>query len=132
MINSSTELENLHVSPPDAKPMLCAVCFSDELPLSELEGYEGLCVACECQKMCDELEAKWNKELIIYEKRTGEKLDFNEFYYECQAGNVAKANLKRLPELKSCYEDAIMDLEFYKNENKQLELNFYGDDNLPF
>ena len=25
MINSSTELENLHVSPPDAKPVLCAV-----------------------------------------------------------------------------------------------------------
>jgi len=28
MINSSTELENLHVSPPDAKPVLYAVCFN--------------------------------------------------------------------------------------------------------
>lgn len=128
----STKVQNIDFSPHSSNAMLCAVCFSDELPLSELEGYEGLCVACECQKMCDELEAKWNKELSIYEKRTGEKLDFNEFYYECQSGNVDKANLKRLPELKSCYEDAIMDLEFYKNESKQLELNFYGDDNLPF
>ena len=29
MINSSTELENLHVSPPDAKPMLPAVPSSE-------------------------------------------------------------------------------------------------------
>ena len=27
MINSSTELENLQVSPPDAKPLLCAIKF---------------------------------------------------------------------------------------------------------
>lgn len=88
--------------------MLCAACGSDELPLSELEGYRGLCLACECNKMNDELETKWSKELAVYEKRTGERLNFNEFYYKCENGNVDKANLKGLPELKSCYEDAMI------------------------
>lgn len=141
MIDMETELQhsiNVHseqFAPPDAKPMLCAVCHSDELPLSELEGYEGLCLGCECNKMNEELEAQWSKELAIYEKRTGQKLDFNEFYYECEKGNVDKANLKRLPELKSCYEDAMMNIAFYEQEyrqRQQLELKFDGEDDLPF
>jgi len=120
---------------PDGYTLLCAVCHSDELPLSELEGYEGLCLGCECEKMNAELEAQWSKELAVYEKRTGQKLDFNEFYYECESGNVDKANLKRLPELKSCYEDAMMNIAHYEYESRQrqqLELNFNGDDDLPF
>src|SRR5690606_29886544 len=133
-LQHSTNVHSEHVAPPDAKPMLCAVCNSDELPLSELEGYEGLCLGCECNKMNEKLEEKWSKELAIYEKRTGQKLDFNEFYNECEKGNVDKANLKRLPELKSCYEDAMMNIAFYEQEywqGQELELKFYGVTYLP-
>lgn len=112
----------------------CIVCKSNDLPLSDLKGYEGLCSACECAKMVEEIELKWQKELAIYEKRTGQKFKFNEFYYECQKGKIDKSKLTRLPELKSCYEDAIMNIKLQENANKtkQLELNFNGQNDLPF
>jgi len=118
---------------PDSS-LLCEVCHSSDLPLSDIVGYEHVCIGCECEIMDQELEAKWNSELIIYEKRTSQKLDFNEFYYECFAGKVDKSNLKRLPELKSCYEDAMMNLKFYESEdlkNKQLSISFEHD-GMPF
>lgn len=112
--------------------LLCAVCHCDELPLSQQEGYEGLCLSCEDEKRDAELEAQWSKELALYEKRTGQKLDFNEFYYECEAGNVDKENLKRLPEMKSCYEDAMVNIAYESRQRQQLEINFNGAHDLPF
>lgn len=91
-----------------------------------------MCDACSAEKMCQELEEQWAKELLVYEKRTGEKLDFNEFYYECQAGNVDRKKLKGLKELKSCYDDAKAEMD-YLNEpiDRQMSLNFEQND-LPF
>lgn len=133
-MNETTNFKEPSAAQIAGSDMLCEVCHSDELPLSEIKGYEHVCIGCECEIMDQKLESKWNDELSIYEQRTGQKLDFNEFYYECFAGKIDKSNLNRLPELKSCYEDAMMNLKFSESEdlkNKQLSINFEND-GMPF
>lgn len=111
----------------------CPICEGTELDESDIEGYAGMCDGCACEKMNQELEEQWEKELLIYEKRTGVKLDFNEFYFACQAGEVDKKKLRGLKELKDCYECSLDHVaEIYRpcEADAQMELNF--DDKLPF
>ena len=74
MINSSTELENLHVSPPDAKPLLCEVLSKLALKGYQIKLLVGLRDAVngygwhtryyvevvECVEFCPKCRAKWN------------------------------------------------------------------------
>lgn len=112
---------------------VCPICHDDWLPESEDPKYKGMCVSCDAERHCKELEAKWDKELNIYKKRTGIEYDFEGFWYAIQRGEVNKSDLKRLPELKSIYEDALGYLKELEQDgfDPQLELNFDGND-LPF
>lgn len=109
--------------------IICLNCGSKDYPLSELKGYEGLCIPCECEKMNDEFDKQAENELNIYKNRTGQKYDFNNFYWACQDELILIDNLKKLPMLKEIYTDV-------KNEQKrqdetQLQLDFFQND-LPF
>lgn len=111
---------------------MCKICHSNDLELSENKGYENICIGCECQIDADKLEAKWNKELSVYEKRTGLKLDFDEFCNECWEERINIENLHRLPELKSVYEQNKYEREeYFRPRNPQQEFEFEPND-LPF
>lgn len=108
---------------------VCQKCEKNELPLSDVKGYEHLCLACEAEQMANELEDQWNKELAIFKERTGRDLNFDQFYYNCGI-DIDPNDLKGLPELKLCYDDAIMNIEYYNQDpDPQTELDFDG---LPF
>jgi hypothetical protein len=93
---------------------------------------DGVCLPCQCQNDCEESERIWESELLKYEKRTGIKYDFNEFYFACEAGDIDKKNLRGLKELRSCYSDAILNVKFYREESKINQLELFQDNDLPF
>lgn len=112
----------------------CPVCHSEEFYQSDMEGYTDMCDCCACNKLNEDTEAKQNKELAIFKKRTGIEYTYNDFMDACMVGEVNKADLKRLPELKETLEWCNGILWEYEQMNKaQPELNFEGDSNsLPF
>jgi hypothetical protein len=74
---------------------------------------EEECPACECERTIKELEDTWNRELVIYEKRSGNKYDYYQFFDAALAGNVDKKHLRGLPELKLCLQHANYLIEEY-------------------
>jgi hypothetical protein len=95
---------------------------------------EEECPGCECERTIKELEDQWNSELEIFYQRTDWKLDFNEFYYFAEAGEIARMNLVGLPGLQENYDYAMDNLKTYQQEeydyaNRQLSL---FNDGLPF
>ena len=111
---------------------ICPICGDDSLEECTIEGYTGMCDACSCNKMSDELEAKWAKELDIYFKRTGDKVDIDDFYHWCMNGDVSIKDLRNLPELKSFYHQATDYLKAVNYKpSPQLEIDFDKND-LPF
>jgi RNA polymerase subunit RPABC4/transcription elongation factor Spt4 len=110
----------------------CPNCGDTEFGKCDWKGYEHLCIACASETFANNLEIKWNKELAIYEKRTGQKLDFNQFYLACQAGEVDRNNLKRLPELRGNYDEAMSDLAHYDDPIDPQGDLFMQENDLPF
>ncbi|MCP9290021.1 hypothetical protein [Gracilimonas sediminicola] len=50
----------------------CANCDNSyDLPLSDFEGYEHLCLACEAHLMSEEYEEEWGRQLRLLERFTG-------------------------------------------------------------
>lgn len=114
--------------------ILCSKCRDYEM--SEIEGYKHLCVACACSEMDQEYEKKWEKELSIYETRTGIKYDFDEFCIACggEEPDIDKSKLRGLPELKRAFQiERANYLEYTRRPriDPQLKLNFSSNE-LPF
>lgn len=114
------------------EPVLCAVCSDTDYEMSDIKGYEHLCVACACGQLQEDLELQWEKELATYAERAGIKYDFNEFCQACwgDTPDVDKTKLKGLTELIEVYEmERCRYKEYTAPPEPQLELDFSG---LPF
>ena len=109
--------------------LLCSVCGSSDYEISELEGYKGLCFPCECEKMDKEFDLQVERELNLYQYRTGEKYSFNQFYWACGDLEIDKSKLDDLPTLKEVFKD--VENEQNRYNNLQLEIDFNECD-LPF
>lgn len=100
-----------------------------------MEGYTDMCDACAAQKFCDDLDAKCCKELVTYNHRTGSNLTLEEFFSACDAEEVNRTALMRLPELRDIWDRAEgirKELE-QGNEPRQLTIeDLINGDDLPF
>ena len=116
--------------------MKCKICDEDYEKIFDEDFINGECLPCRSQRECDEYNAAEAKELERYNKKYGTDYDDNSFYYACDADEIEASTLKGFPKLrntKKWNDDLKAEIDYYdkiRNE-KQLELNLYGDD-LPF
>jgi len=80
---------------------------------------------CEANQMLLDYEVLTEAELVTYNERTEQDLDFDEFCEDCAEGNVHRQDLKDLPELTD-----ILDCHIILDAQRQAEIEM--SDDLPF
>lgn len=123
-----------NTSPSDNGKVICSEC--GVLEDSYENEYPKLCVPCGSYKALKVWEGVIESELKVYNQRTNQNIDFNEFCFDGDAGQLNPDNLTDLPELYKIYESCLSNIEESKQtgvppEGDQLEIWFPTGD-LPF